>query len=219
MPRGLILFGVGSPIVVDVEESLHRAGLGVAAGIRNRPGPSHLSEDARVLVPEEIAAGLLDVPFLVPLFTPGHRQAAAQEAARLGLGRPAVLVDPTAAAPRRLDLGAGTYVNAGCSLGGGSAFGPFAFVNRGASIGHHARFGAFVSIGPGAVVAGGVTIGAGAVVGAGATVLPSVAVGENAVVGAGAVAMRDVPAGCLVLGNPARVVRRGIAGYKGLSVA
>lgn len=215
----LLLFGVGSPVVVDVEESLFRAGLRVVAGVRNRPGPSHLSEGTRVLVPEDLAAGLLDLPFLVPLFTPGHRQTAAREAARLGLGRAHALVDPSVAAPRRLDLGAGSYVNAGCSLGGAAVFGAFVFVNRGASVGHHARLGDFVSIGPGAVLAGGVTVGAGGVIGAGATVLPGVGVGENAVAAAGAVVTRDVPPACLVAGNPARIARRDIGGYKGVRVA
>lgn len=38
-------------------------------------------------------------------------------------------------------------------------------------------------------------------------VLPGITVGEGAVVGAGSVVTRDVAAGCVVAGNPARVVR------------
>jgi maltose O-acetyltransferase len=44
-------------------------------------------------------------------------------------------------------------------------------------------------------------------IGGGALVLPNVTIGINAVVGAGAVVTRDVPAGTVVVGNPARVVR------------
>ncbi|MFD1549580.1 DapH/DapD/GlmU-related protein [Levilactobacillus fuyuanensis] len=45
-------------------------------------------------------------------------------------------------------------------------------------------------------------------IGAGATVLPGVTVGENAIVGAGAVVTKDVPANVVVVGTPARVLRR-----------
>jgi acetyltransferase-like isoleucine patch superfamily enzyme len=44
-------------------------------------------------------------------------------------------------------------------------------------------------------------------IGANATLLPGVVIGENALVGAGAVVIKDVPAGAVVIGNPARVIR------------
>lgn len=215
---GIVLYGTGSPVIVDVEESLHRAGLTLAAAIRNRPGECHLAEPARALTPDAAGPGLRALPFLVPLFTPAHRHAAATEAAGAGFTRPFTLIDPSVPAPRSLEAGEGAYVNAGCTLGGGARLGAFVFVNRGASIGHHARLGAFCSLGPGVVLAGHVTLGRGCVVATGAIVLPEIAIGANAVVGAGSLVTRDVPAGCLVLGNPARIVREGIGGYKGLPV-
>jgi galactoside O-acetyltransferase len=45
-------------------------------------------------------------------------------------------------------------------------------------------------------------------VGAGSIVLKGVRIGANAVVGAGAVVASNVPADCVVFGNPARVVWR-----------
>ncbi len=217
--KGLVLFGTGSPVIVDVEESVVRAGLAVAAGIRNRLGPCHLPENLPALGLDEAGPELLGLPFLLPLFTPGHRQTALREAEAAGFREAHTLVDPSVPLPRRLSLGRGTYINSGCSIGSASEIGDFVFVNRGASLGHHVRLADFVSVGPGVVLAGYVALGRGAVVGAGATVLPQVTVGENAVVGAGAVATRDVPAGCLVLGNPARIVRRDIGGYQGVGVA
>jgi len=47
----------------------------------------------------------------------------------------------------------------------------------------------------------------GASIGSGATLLCGITVGENAVVGAGSVVTRDVPAGAVVAGNPARVIK------------
>jgi UDP-2-acetamido-3-amino-2,3-dideoxy-glucuronate N-acetyltransferase len=48
----------------------------------------------------------------------------------------------------------------------------------------------------------------GASIGSSATILCGVTIGENAVVGAGSVVTKDVPAGTVVAGNPARILRR-----------
>ena len=48
---------------------------------------------------------------------------------------------------------------------------------------------------------------AGASIGAGATLLPGITIGEGAMIGAGAVVTKSVPAGVVVVGNPARIVR------------
>jgi acetyltransferase-like isoleucine patch superfamily enzyme len=53
-----------------------------------------------------------------------------------------------------------------------------------------------------------VAIGAGAFLGINCAVLPGVSVGDGAYVGANAVVTADVPAHAVVVGNPARVVRR-----------
>lgn len=47
----------------------------------------------------------------------------------------------------------------------------------------------------------------GASVGSGVTLLCGITVGENAMIGAGSVVTKDVPAGAVVAGNPARVVK------------
>lgn len=47
----------------------------------------------------------------------------------------------------------------------------------------------------------------GASIGSGVTILGGVTIGERAIVGAGSVVTRDVPAGTIVAGNPARVLR------------
>jgi acetyltransferase-like isoleucine patch superfamily enzyme len=53
----------------------------------------------------------------------------------------------------------------------------------------------------------GPVIRRGAKIGANSTLLPGVVVGENALVGAAAVVVEDVPAGKVVVGNPAQVIR------------
>lgn len=53
-----------------------------------------------------------------------------------------------------------------------------------------------------------VIIERGAWIGAGSIILPGVTIGRGAVVGAGSVVMKDVPPDSVVMGNPARLIRR-----------
>ncbi len=54
----------------------------------------------------------------------------------------------------------------------------------------------------------GPTIRRGARIGGGAILCPGIEIGEEAFVGAGAVVAKDVPPGVVVVGNPARILRR-----------
>jgi acetyltransferase-like isoleucine patch superfamily enzyme len=45
-------------------------------------------------------------------------------------------------------------------------------------------------------------------IGAHVIILPGVRIGHNSAIGAGSVVTKDVPANCLAVGNPARVLRR-----------
>lgn len=59
-----------------------------------------------------------------------------------------------------------------------------------------------------AACVGGAIVRRGARIGSNATILPGVVIGEGALVGAGSVVVDDVPDGTVVVGTPARVVKR-----------
>lgn len=214
----IVLFAVGSPLAIDLEESCIRCGLDIVAAVRNVEGPVYVSAELRIIAAEDLASADLEHAFALALATPATRKKALEEAFRLGFRRASAVVDPTSPVARSTRLGAGVFINAGCVVGGGGTIGDFALVNRGASIGHHVVIEAFGTIGPGVVIAGAVRVGRGAFIGAGAVVLPKVEIGSNAVVGAGAVVTRSVADNTVVAGNPASVIKTAIPGYGGSGV-
>lgn len=67
-----------------------------------------------------------------------------------------------------------------------------------------------VTIGGNARAVGVATIGNQVYIGAGAKILGPIKIGDGAVIGANAVVTRDVPAHCVAVGVPARIVRENI---------
>jgi sugar O-acyltransferase (sialic acid O-acetyltransferase NeuD family) len=214
----IVLYGVGSPLVIDAEEACVRAGVEIVAGVRNVDAPVYVTDAVRVITPAELTNVERECGVLVVLFTPGYRRDAFAEALRTGFSRATTIVDPTSPVARSAEMGHGVFINAGCVIAGACRLGDWVIVNRSASIGHHAHIRDYASIGPGVVIAGNVTVGRGVMIGAGSIVLPEIEIGDNAVIAAGSVVRTSVPANSLAAGNPCRVTKTGIAGYKGISI-
>jgi sugar O-acyltransferase (sialic acid O-acetyltransferase NeuD family) len=158
-----------------------------------------------------------ELAVLIPLLTPGFRRSVEQQGREAGFRVFPSHADPTAIIASTATLSEGVLINAAVAIGAKTTLGPFAIVNRSASIGHDAAIDAYATLGPGCILCGSTSIGRGAFIGAGAIINPETRVGANAIVGAGAVVVRDVEDHCLAVGNPARVVETGIAGYRDVS--
>lgn len=52
-----------------------------------------------------------------------------------------------------------------------------------------------------------ITVGDNVWIGAGVTVLAGVTIGDNCVIGAGSVVVKDIPANCVAVGNPCKVIK------------
>ena len=53
-------------------------------------------------------------------------------------------------------------------------------------------------------------IGKNCFIGVGAMILPGVVIGDEVIIGASSVVTKDVPSNCVAVGNPARIVKKGI---------
>ena len=164
----IVLFGAGSPILGDVEETCLRLGLSVAAIVRNIGSATQQDTIGPTISLEELTPRLLALPMAFPLFSPATRRFAWSHASALGAARFDPLIDPTAILPSRMTVEEGVYINSGAVFGAFSRLGRAVFINRAAVIGHHVELDEFVSVGPGAKIGSNVRVGRGTVLGGGA---------------------------------------------------
>lgn len=209
LPARLFVYGIRSRYAAEVAEVLYRLGRDDAVFVDNMTeGPD------KAPVEPTITAGELPPPapdhgYVIPIFDPASRTIVADELRAAGRSSFPVVVDPTSVIARSARIGEGTVVNAAVVVAAHVRLGAFVHVNRSASIGHDNVIDDFASLGPGCVLAGSCHVGQSSFIGAGATLLPDARIGRGAIVGAGSVVLGSVPDGATVVGNPARVVRRG----------
>ena len=125
----------------------------------------------------------------------------------LGMETPALL-HPAAVVSAHAEVGRGVVALAGVVVNAGAVLGDNACLNTGASVDHDCWVGPHCHVFPNAVLAGGVRLGEYAVVGSNAVINPNVRIGRRAFVGAGAVVLREVGDDEVVVGNPARLLRK-----------
>jgi acetyltransferase EpsM len=121
-------------------------------------------------------------------------------------------VHPSVQMGKGVAIGEGTVIMANCVVNPDTRIGSHCIINTAAAIDHDCVIGDFVHISPGARLGGGVTVGDLTWIGLGASVINNIQVAENCIVGAGAVVIRDVEAHSVVVGNPAKLLRKNQAG-------
>ena len=124
-------------------------------------------------------------------------------------------IEPGAIIRDKVIIGKNAVIMMGAVLNIGAEIGEGSMVDMNAVIGARGKIGKSVHLGAGAVVAGVLEppskspcgIGDDVMIGANSVILEGVKIGNGSVVAAGSVVVDDVPAGVVVAGSPAKIVK------------
>lgn len=120
------------------------------------------------------------------------------------------LIHPTAYLGSNVSIGEGVCIGPHVVMGPNCTIGNFSLINRAATIGHDVELEEGSTIAPGVAIAGLVKVGCRTTIGIGAIVIEKVNIGNDSIVGAGSVVLEDVPDEVVVVGTPARFLRKNV---------
>lgn len=124
-------------------------------------------------------------------------------------------IEPGAIIRDHVSIGDNAVIMMGAIINIGVKIGEATMIDMGAVLGGRVEVGKRCHVGAGAVLAGvieppsasPVILEDDVLIGANAVVVEGVHIGKGAVVGAGSIVLNDVPAGVVVAGNPARIIK------------
>lgn len=169
-----------------------------------------LLHDVPILGPLQSAKDYSDCMFANGIGSPFNFWKKREILAKTGLNdeRFATIVHPTASVSKMATLGPGTVVFQNVTITSNVRVGKQVIVLPNTIISHDDMVGDYTCFAGGVCVSGGVTIGSSCYLGTNSTVIGNVSIGDECLIGMGSVVLNHVAANSVMVGNPARLLRR-----------
>lgn len=192
-----------------VADALRAGGLEVEGFVDDDPKRKD-SSDAKILGDGEwLIARAKRSPIAVALGVGDNlaRRAIAVRCATAG-AQLLTAVHPSAAIAPSAKISPGVAVMAQAVVNADALIGVGAIINTGAIVEHDCHVGNFAHLSPKAAIGGHVKVGELSWLGIGCSVIPGIEIGTGSIVGAGATVVHNVDNLIVVVGTPARVLRK-----------
>jgi len=216
-PKRLIILGTGGNCV-DILDAVHERNAHSARPPYECIG--FLDDD-----PQQWGKEIWGVPVLGPLesapqypdayFVNGigsernfWKKAAIIAKTRVPLDRFETILHPTASVSRMATLGKGVVVLQQVTIANQASIGHHVIILPNSIISHDAVIGDYTCITGGVCISGGVTIGRACYLGTNSAISGGVKIGNGCLIGMGAVIRHDVSEQAVMVGNPARLLRK-----------
>lgn len=129
---------------------------------------------------------------------------------QMPLERFATIVHPSASVSKMAKLGHGTVVIQNVTIASNVTIGNHVIILPNTVISHDDSIGDYTCITGGVCISGGVTIGNSCYLGTNSAIIGNIAIGDYCLVGMGSVVIDSVEENTVVIGNPAKMLRKTI---------
>lgn len=150
----------------------------------------------------------LDCDFIIAIGNPRSRKKIIDNFFSGAIYSYATLIDPSSLLGENIKVGEGSMICAGSILTINVEIGKHCIVNINSTLSHGSKLLNYVTIAPNVSISGDVSIKNLVEVGANSSIREKITIHDGAIIGMGAVVIKDIEENCIMVGNPARFLKR-----------